>query len=243
MGRLARSASTAGSRRSAARGATPVCISAMRSLFLIVVESVPHPTSQAREYMPNAPDPTTLVDQIDEDLTRIEMGIRQLKIQYDRFFAGGLKREPILLRADINKLIKRYSEIPLGKYHQRFRFNALVSKYNAFCELWSKAVRRSEEGERRPVLRAHAAPREQLLAACRIREADDQAPLRALYGQFIEARLATGAADPDRLSFERFLKGIRSQTAKLRESGRCAEIELLLILQDEKVRLKARAAE
>ncbi len=36
--------------------------------------------------------------EFDDELDRLETAIRQLKIEYDRFLAGGLKHEPVQLR-------------------------------------------------------------------------------------------------------------------------------------------------
>ena len=42
---------------------------------------------------------------IQEDIDRLGHGIRLLKVQYDQYFAGGLKRQPLELRWQMEKII------------------------------------------------------------------------------------------------------------------------------------------
>jgi len=89
-----------------------------------------------------------LSTELEADIGRLEAGIRQLKIQYDMFFAGSIPKQPLELRAEIERLIKRYSNASIRKYSARFHFNSLVSRFNSMSELWAKTIRTLEEGER-----------------------------------------------------------------------------------------------
>ena len=45
---------------------------------------------------------TISADEIEEDMQKLEHGIRRLRIQYEQFFGGGLKREPVMLRGSVH---------------------------------------------------------------------------------------------------------------------------------------------
>ena len=81
---------------------------------------------------------------VDSELERLQVGLRQLKVQYDMFFAGSLPRQPHELRADLERIIKRLSGHPIRKYSQRFHLASLVSRFNAMSELWTKTLRTLE---------------------------------------------------------------------------------------------------
>jgi hypothetical protein len=49
---------------------------------------------------------------IDAELERLQVGLRQLKVQYDMFFAGSLPRPPVELRSELDKIVKRLSVPP-----------------------------------------------------------------------------------------------------------------------------------
>ena len=53
--------------------------------------------------------------EFDADIARLEKGIRQLKIQYDMFFAGSIPKQPLELRNELEKIIRRNAHIPIRK--------------------------------------------------------------------------------------------------------------------------------
>jgi hypothetical protein len=179
---------------------------------------------------------------IEADISQLETGLKQLKVQYDMFFAGSLKHEPVELRSRIEKLIKRHMNTSMQKYAQRFHFNSLVARFNSLSELWSKTVRVMEEGDRRLPSFAGLDPRrERLVSRCRISgAAGEEAELRRVYEKFMEARRLANGSNGNNLSFQKFLRGIDSQTQRLRKESGCAEIELRVVIRDDQVQLKAR---
>lgn len=87
---------------------------------------------------------------IEESLNRIETGIRQLKLQYDMFFAGMAPRQPFEVRKELEILIKTLGNTAMQRFADRYRYNALASKYQTMVELWTKMIRAKEEGRLRP---------------------------------------------------------------------------------------------
>jgi hypothetical protein len=179
--------------------------------------------------------------ELEADIVRLESGIRQLKIQYDMFFAGSIPKQPHELRAEIEKLIKRYSNAPIRKYAARFHFNSLVSRFNSLSELWAKTIRTLEEGDRpAPAVADRVVAGEQIFARCTIKDpAGESAHLKVLHARLLEARKKSGA-DSGKLSFEAFVRSVSAQAGKLREKTGCDKVELRVIMQDRKVVVKAR---
>ncbi len=180
-------------------------------------------------------------DDIESDLQRLEAGIRQLKVQYDMFFSGALPREPLELRASVERLIKRYSNAPIRKYATRFHFQALMGRFTTLTELWTKTLRSLEEGPRpAPGVSERASTDEHLVATCQVRDPlREEESLRLLHAKFLEVRQRTGGAARG-LTFEGFVKGIVSNVERLREKARCDRVELRLVVRDRKVQIKAR---
>ena len=179
--------------------------------------------------------------QIESAIEKLEAGIRQLKVQYDMFFAGALPSEPYELRTSIERMIKRYSNAPIRKYAHRFHFNALVSRFNSLSELWTKTLRTMEEGER-PVPGAvdRTPTSEQILTTCRVQDPiKEHELLRLLHARFLEARRKLGG-NGSRVSFDTFLRGIDAQAKNIRQKAGCEKVELRLVVTDRKVHLKAR---
>jgi hypothetical protein len=183
----------------------------------------------------------SLSDELDADIVRLESGIRQLKIQYDMFFAGSIPKQPHELRGEIERMIKRYSNAPVRKYSSRFHFNSLVSRFNSLSELWAKTLRSLEEGDRpAPAVADRAGSGEQVVARCTLQDSTgDKGHLKVLHARLIEARKKSGEDGP-KLSFESFARSIAAQAGKLREKSGCDRVEVRVIVQDRKVVVKAR---
>ena len=179
--------------------------------------------------------------ELEADLGRLESGIRQLKIQYDMFFAGSIPKQPLALRSELERIIKRHSATPIRRYASRFQFNALVSRFNSMSELWAKTLRTLEEGDRpAPAVADRAGSSEQVVARCTVADpAAERDVLKLLHARLIDARKKAGEST-DRLSFDAFVHTISAQARKLREKTGCDKVDLRLIVVDRKVTVKAR---
>ena len=78
---------------------------------------------------------------VEQQLTRLEDDIRKLKIDFGLFFSGGLKRAPHEARGRVESQIKRIADDRGLTYAQRYQFNALVSRYTAYRELWRRNLK------------------------------------------------------------------------------------------------------
>ena len=179
---------------------------------------------------------------IETDISRLESGIRQLKIKYDMFFAGALPLQPVELRQEIERLIHRNSNEPIQRYAHRFHFNSLVSRFNSLSELWGKTIRSREEGERPIPAVAHLRDkrRDDPNQVTITDPEKDTDKLRKLHARYLAERCRAEGKTPA-ISFEKFVHGISSQADRLRKKSACPEIELRIVVEKHKVHLKARA--
>lgn len=185
-----------------------------------------------------------MVQSIEEDgfeaeMHRLKVDIRQLKIQYDMFFAGSMDREPFVLRGRIQTTIKRYLDSPPRAYANRFLLNSLISRFNSMLELWGRKVRSMEEGNRRSSSAAERMGlREHLLTRCVVGDpAKEQDSLRPIHSRFLEASRRHGRPE---VPFDKFMRGVVSQARKLRARAECDQIELRLVVRNDEVQIKAR---
>src|SRR5690349_8262465 len=82
----------------------------------------------------------------DEQLTRLEDDIRRLRIEFDIFFNGAAKRPPYDTKGRVETLLKRLGDDRTLTYAQRYRYNSLAARYNAFRDLWRRTMQGREEG-------------------------------------------------------------------------------------------------
>ena len=81
----------------------------------------------------------------DAQIGRIEDDVRKLKIDFDIYFNGGAKRPPLEARARLESNIKRISDDRNLTYAQRYQFNAVVSRFTSYRELWRRLLKAKGE--------------------------------------------------------------------------------------------------
>ena len=190
-------------------------------------------------------------NQTDDDLSRLERDIRQLKIEFEQYFGGGKKRPPAEIEWRIEQVIKRYGDRAAQmNYGQRFRYGNLTQTYVKYREIFHKRMQKREEGkvdrhfgaaaraiqaERARAPRAAAAP--SIAIACSDLERET-GKVDELYRVFREA-LQTSGESVERLSREKFEKFLLQKSEQIRKQ-RGQQIEFIVSVENGKTRLKAR---
>ena len=90
---------------------------------------------------------------IERELSFLERNITALRVEYERFFGGELKRPPVQSRRTIEDVLRRAGNAEVEKAVERFRLQSIQSRYNSFVEIWDKRMRAKEEGTTGPVRR------------------------------------------------------------------------------------------
>src|SRR5688500_19890502 len=83
--------------------------------------------------------------EVDRQILRMEDDIRKLKIDFDIFFNGASKRPPLEARARLESYMKRVDDNRNLSYAQRYQFNALVSRFTSYRELWRRTLKAKGE--------------------------------------------------------------------------------------------------
>ena len=186
----------------------------------------------------------------DEQLTRLEDDMRRLKIEYDIFFNGATKRPPYDTKSRVETMIKRLGDDRTLTFAQRYRYNSLATRYNAFRELWRRTMQGREEGrDAATAARAAAAarnaaalpsqPQYQSTFICTDAHSDVQT-VKEIYEALIEAKRKCGESVDD-LSFPRFHRLIASKTDNLKEHLGCERVRFSINVEDGHVNFKAKA--
>jgi hypothetical protein len=196
---------------------------------------------------------------IPEDLDQLEHSIRQLQIEWEKFFSGIEKKPPNDLKVRVEALVRKYAYAEIRNNGDRFRYQGLTSRYNTFAELWAKRLRALEEGRpaglhgtRVPTAPPAPPPPPPTPAAAaaaaraaagggeyRVRHPEqDAAAVRDLYQQFVAARKNTG--ETGAVKFESFQKLIAQQASRILNEKGAKAVDFRLETKDGKVSLKAK---
>lgn len=173
-----------------------------------------------------------------EVFDRLDRDIKQLRVDFERFFSGTLPYPPEELRARVQAQIRGLRGVNLKTFADNFRLGDLEARFNSYNELFSRRLRALEEG-RRPVTRpvpipvpSHFDPEKGIAFGDRI----DPAAVEALY-QGLAAAPGDGGPRFDLDSFQTYLT---RQVAAIREKTGCSQVQFRLAAEDGKLKLKAR---
>ncbi len=181
---------------------------------------------------------------IDRDLQRLETELKRLEAEYNLFFAGRLPKPPWDTRGRVEALVKQYDRAPIQNFGDRFRFQSLQARFNAFIALWDRGLRAREEGRpgpfpvKRPDQRVDSKPKDRILRVTTFQDPmHEMDRLQELYQSVLEARRESGL---NPVPFDRFAELVTSQVSQLRSSN-SSEVAFRVMVKDGKVSFTARA--
>ena len=182
----------------------------------------------------------------DEQLTRLEDDIRRLRIEFDIFFNGAAKRPPYDTKGRVETLLKRLADDRTLTYAQRYRYNSLAARYNAFRDHWRRTMQGREEG-RDPATTARAHVKKEtntegeLAASFVCQDAHrDVEVVKDIYHSLLEAKRQCGEATDD-LSFPKFHRLLASKADGIKEQRGCDRVRFSVAVENGQVSFKARA--
>lgn len=170
-----------------------------------------------------------------EALDRLARDLRQLQVDYERFFNGALPLPPEELRNAVQAQLKALRNANITSASDNFRLGDLEARYNTYNELFNRRLREREEGPRgsRPALppppRHFDVERGIVVAGGVEPEAAE-----ALY-----QGLAAGG-EAGRFDLGTFHSYLERQAAAIRAKTGCEGVQFRLAREDGKLKLKAR---
>ncbi len=128
--------------------------------------------------------------ELEKVLNHLEEAIKRLQLEYEQYLTGVLKKEPLDLRREVERIIASYNRRRINNTALRFRFNALAARFNTYKNYWERVLRKREEGK---VLRTDANERD----------------LKVLYLEYIEARRRCNQPT-DHITYEDLIRKIKA---------------------------------
>ena len=181
----------------------------------------------------------------EEQLARLEDDIRRLKVEFDIYFNGAARRPPYDTKNRVETIIKRLGDDRSLSYAQRYHFNSLASRYNAFRDLWRRTLQGREEG-RDPAAAARAATTQGMgepfnpltFVSADIRR--DIVTVKDLYKALVQAKRSCGESTVG-FSLPRFHQLIASKADNLKERLGCERVRFSVDVEGGHVSFKAKA--
>ena len=188
---------------------------------------------------------------LEEELDELDQNIKRLRIEFDQYFLGVLKRPPTVLQGKVQKVILRLASAPPLSTRHRFRFNQLNSRFQIFRQQWGRTLREIEAGTYRGHLfkaKLHQAEQGSATVGSNEQEARSERreksrrgdPLDRLADALNNARRKTG--DHTALDRAKLADTVRRQTAVIRDRYGDVKVTFKVVIEKNKAKLKASVA-
>lgn len=173
------------------------------------------------------------MDDIKETLDRLEASLVEVKRQYDLFFQGGRRSEPVEERRTLELAVRRLGQRKIVNTSDQFRFNGIQSRFYAYLNLWARTVREMEEGRLErdasgTLVRAKAPGPEPV----------DPAHLDAVAEELREARRRCGLPAGDE-EIAAIRAALRERAREIAERAGGKPVEFRVSVEDGKPKIKA----
>jgi len=179
-------------------------------------------------------------EDVEQTLSELEHHIQRLKIEYDQYFMGALRREPTLLRGKIQRTLTKYTNEPPRNTLQKFRFNQLMAKFQSYRSMWGRSLREIEAGtykRHRFKAQLHESEAAEEKPPEKGPAQSGPSPVDKLYDALADARKRTGESAP--LDREKLAALVQQQTAALRKKHGAARIGFKVVIEGKKAKLRA----
>ena len=167
--------------------------------------------------------------QFDEQLSRLDEEIRQMKIEFDRFFNGALPIPPEELRTKVQGQLRRLRKRRLPYLVDRFRLNGLEARFNSLNELFNRRIREHELGE------ISAASRAEAYAGVVFGERGTREQAQILYEELYGAGGRSKKTD-----FGTFYQFLERKASKIRKLTGCPQVQFRITESEGRLALKAK---
>lgn len=186
-------------------------------------------------------------EEIDEILNDLEVNLKRLRMEYEQFFMGLMKREPQILRGKVQKAIVKMVNEPPRNSRQKFRFNTLNSRFQVYRQLWGRTMREMEQGTyKRDKFRASIGAAKTGPAGPTAPASEEASPggggaIGKLHKALVDA--ANKAGNPQAKMSRQDLDGvIRKQMKAIRAQHGDVKVKFKVVVEGNKPRLKASIA-
>lgn len=182
---------------------------------------------------------------VDDQLTRLEDDIRRLKIEFDIYFNGASKRPPYDTKGRVETILKRLGDDRTLTFAERYRYNTLMARYNAFRDLWRRTMQGREEGKD-PLSAARATAKREAVESFKkttlvCHDANKEVEtVKNLYDALVDAKNKCGEPTEDFL-FPRFHRLIAAKAESLKKRLKCERVSFSVDVEGGHVSFKARA--
>ena len=79
-------------------------------------------------------------------IKELELKLERLKVVYEQYFMGIERREPLVLKKDVVRVMRSLDQVKIRNTGLKFRLRMIVQRYNSYKTYWGRTIRAIDNG-------------------------------------------------------------------------------------------------
>lgn len=81
-----------------------------------------------------------------EDIQLLEARLGELRVAYEKYFAGVEKIEPIRLRDEVQRMVRKAGTLFITNTGLKFKRDSIIAQFNTLSQHWNRILKQIEDG-------------------------------------------------------------------------------------------------
>ncbi len=81
-----------------------------------------------------------------EEIQQLEARLNELRVAYEKYFAGVEKIEPGRSRDELQKMVRRAGTLYIANTGLKFKRDSLIAQFNTLTQHWNRVLKQIEDG-------------------------------------------------------------------------------------------------
>jgi len=187
-------------------------------------------------------------------MEEVEQKLFLLKIDYEKYFSGIERIEPLREREEVRRMVREMEREPMTSATQRFKFQTLKARFQSMELYWTRNLVQIERGTHPKMkFRAdlHAKPAAVAAAAAETISAEQVEVLRQrqekqereeraykmVFDKYLEARQKCGQSTD--LSFDAVREALHKQVRLIKSTYKTENVKFRILIEEGRAKVKA----
>ncbi len=81
-----------------------------------------------------------------EDIQLLEARLNELRVAYEKYFAGVEKLEPARLREEVQRIVRKVGTYHITNTGLKFKRDTIIAQFNTLTQHWNRILKQIEDG-------------------------------------------------------------------------------------------------
>ncbi len=193
-------------------------------------------------------------EKVDRNLNNVMDEVEQkmflLKIEYEKYFSGIERIEPLREREEVKRFIRELMLDPMNAAQQRFRFQSLKARFQSLELYWTRNLVQIERGThpkmkfradlsatKTVIPEALSAEQIEVLRQRQERQEKEERAYKMVFDKYMEARAKCGQSTE--LSFDAVREALHKQVRLIKSTYQTESVKFRIMIEDGKAKVKA----